>query len=82
MGLWVSASRQVSDLQKRKSITDFAFTCDEGAMSHESKTQTLTADSSAEAEFIATFDTGKIGWCLQFVLQELGFPRKAALDSY
>ena len=51
-------------------------------MSHESKTQTLTADSSAEAEFIATFDTGKIGWCLQFVLQELGFPRKAALDSY
>ena len=71
-----------NDLRKRRSITGFVFTHVGGAVSCESKTQTLTASSHAEAEFIAACDAGKTARCLRFTLQELGFPQEGPTEIH
>ena len=71
-----------SDLRKRRSITGFVFTHAGGAISYKSKTQTLTASSSTEAEFIAAYDAGKTARYLRFVLQELGFPQEGPTEIH
>ena len=62
-----------NELRKRRSTTGFAITYGGGAIVYKSKTKTLTASSSTEAEFIAAFAAAKAVRYLQFVLQELGF---------
>ena len=72
---FVDASH-ASDLRKRRSITGVAFTFCGGAIIYKSKTQSITAGSSTEAEFIAAHTAGKLTRYLQMVLKELGFEQK------
>ena len=63
-----------SELGKRRSIAGCVFTfCGGAIVACKSKTQTVTASSSTEAEFVAAFTAAKAMQCLWFVLQELGF---------
>ena len=62
-----------TELRKRRSITGFVFTFCGGAIAYKSKTQTLTASSSTEAEFIAAYDAAKTAKYLRYVLQDLGY---------
>ena len=56
---FVNASH-ATDLGKRRSITGFVFTYCGGAIVYQSKTQSITAGSSCESEFIAAFSTCKV----------------------
>ena len=61
-----------SDVDDRKSISGFIFTCNGGAVSWKSSKQTITADSTTEAEYIAASDAAKEAvWIRKFV-SELG----------
>ena len=64
-----------SDLRKRRSITGFAFTFSGGAIAHGSKTQTLAAGSSTEAEFTAAHDAAKVAKHLRCASRDLGYPQ-------
>ena len=60
-----------SKSQKRRHITGCVFTFSGGAATHRSETQTLTAGSSTEAEFIAACNAAKTAKHLQCVSQDL-----------
>ncbi|PKI39343.1 hypothetical protein CRG98_040209 [Punica granatum] len=61
-----------SNVDNRKSISGYIFTCNEGTVSWKSSKQETTADSTTEAEYIATFDAAKeTAWIRKFVT-ELG----------
>ena len=62
-----------NDSRNRCSTTAVVFTFMGGAIIYKSKTQSLTADSSMEAEFIAAHSTGKVAYYLQFLLKDLGY---------
>ena len=47
-----------------------------GAVVYKSKTQSITASSSTEAEFIATHAAAKIAWYLRMLLKKLGYEQK------
>ena len=49
-----------NDLRRRRSTTGIVFTFCGGAVMWKSKTQSLTAGSSTEAEFFAAYEAGKI----------------------
>ena len=48
-----------SDVDDRKSISGFVFTCNGGAMSWKSSKQSIIADSTTEAEYIAASNAAK-----------------------
>ena len=56
-----------------RSITGLVFTYCGGAIAYRSKTQTVTATSSTEAELIAAYTAAKIARYLRQVLKQLGF---------
>ncbi|XP_031402570.1 secreted RxLR effector protein 161-like [Punica granatum] len=61
-----------SDVDDRKFISGYIFTCNGGAVSWKSSKQEATADSTAEAEYIAASDAAKEAvWIRKFVT-ELG----------
>jgi hypothetical protein len=62
-----------NDLSKRRSTTGLVFTYCGGVVLYRSKTQTLTADSSTEYEFIAAVTAAKLARYLRSVLKQLGF---------
>ena len=62
-----------TNLQKRRSITGFVFTNCGGAIVYRSKTQSITAGSSCESEFIAAYSACKVVQYLQHILKELHF---------
>ena len=62
-----------SDPRKMRSITGTVFTYCGGAIAYRSKTQTVTATSSTEAELIAAYTAAKIARYLRQVLKQLGF---------
>ena len=78
---FVDASH-VIDPRKMRSITGLISTFCGGAMVYRSKTQTLTASSSTEAEFIAAYTAGKIARYLRFVLNQLGYPQMNCTPIY
>ena len=47
------------DVDNRKSISGFVFTCNGGTVSWKSSKQSVTADSTTEAEYIAASDAAK-----------------------
>jgi hypothetical protein len=47
-----------------------------GAIAYRSKTQTITASSSTEAEFIAAVSSAKVAKYLRSILSQLGFAQK------
>jgi hypothetical protein len=70
---FVDAVHGNNDLCKRRSTTGLVFTYCGGAVLYCSKTQTLTAGSSTEFEFIATVTTAKLARYLWSVLKQIGF---------
>ena len=68
--------------RKRRSTTGFVFTYCDGAIVYRSKTQSVTAISSTEAEFPAAVSCVKIALYLRSILFELGFPCKGPTRIY
>ena len=58
------------------------FTYCGGAIIYQLKTQTLTAGSSTEAEFIATITAAKLTYYLKCVLTQLGEEQTTPTDIY
>ena len=78
---FVDASH-ATNLRKMRSVTGLVFTFCGGAIVYRSKTQTITAGSSTEAEFIAAYSAGKIVWYLRYVLKQLGYEQKEPTEIY
>ena len=72
---FVDASH-ANDLRNRRSTTGYSINMAGAAIAYRSKTQTVTATSSTEAEFIAAVLCAKAVRYLRAVLSELGFPMK------
>ena len=53
-----------------------------GVVAYRSKTQSITATSSTEAEFIAAVTAAKIARYLRAILRELGFRQRAPTPIY
>ena len=71
-----------NDLTRRRSTTGIVFTYCGGAIIYQSKTQTLTAGSSTEAEFIAAVPAAKLTCYLRCVLKQLGEEQTAPTNMY
>ena len=64
-------------LRKRQSATGLVFTFYGGAIVYKSKTQSLTASSSTEAEFLAAHIAVKVAKYLRMVFKQLGYEKKS-----
>jgi hypothetical protein len=62
-----------NDLRNRRSTTGYAFVLCGGAISYRCKTQSITATSSTEAEFMAAVMTAKHAKYLRAIMTQLGF---------
>ena len=71
-----------NDLRRRRSTTGYAFLLGCGVISYRSKSQSVTATSSTEAEFLAAVMAAKHAKYLRAVLLELGFPQKGPTPLY
>jgi hypothetical protein len=71
-----------NDPTKRRSTTGYAFTYSGGAIVYRSKSQSITALSSTEAELIAAVTAAKTARFLRSVLNELGFEQKEPTPIY
>ena len=71
-----------NDLRNRRSTTGYVFTLCGAAISYRTKTQSITATSSTEAEFLAAVLAAKHAKYLRAVLQELGFAQEHATPIY
>ena len=71
-----------NDLRNRKSTTGHAFCLAGGAVVCKCKTQSITATSSTEAEFIAAVSAAKAARYLRSILDELGYPMLSATTLY
>ena len=69
-------------LHKRRSTTGLVFTFMGGPIVYKSRTQTVTAGSSTEAEFFAAYLAGKVACYLRAILKELGFQQKDATPIF
>jgi hypothetical protein len=67
-----------NDLRNRRSTTGYVFCFANAAVAYRSKTQSITATSSTEAEFLAAISTAKTARYLRSVLRDLGFGRSSA----
>jgi len=65
-----------NDLRNCQSTTGYAFLLCRGAISHQCKTQSITAASLTEADFHATVTTAKHARYVQAIMTDLGFPSK------
>lgn len=71
-----------NDLQKRCSTTGYVFTYTGGAIAYRSVVQTVTAQSSTEAEYIAVVAAAKAAKYLRILLEELGLPQDGCTILY
>ena len=71
-----------NDPRKRRSTTGFVFTYCGGAIVYQSKTQSSTAISFTEAEFLAAVLCAKIALYLRSILEELRFSCTEATKIY
>ena len=71
-----------NNLQNRQSTTAVVFTFMGGAIIYKLKTQSLTAGSLTEAEFIAAHSAGKVAWYLQFLLKDLSYEQSEPTPIY
>lgn len=67
-----------NDLRNRRSTTGYAFLLCGGAISYRCKTQSITATSSTEAEFLASVAAAKHAHYMRAIMTDLGFPPKNA----
>ncbi|KAM1818334.1 hypothetical protein ACFX11_000139 [Malus domestica] len=61
-----------SDVDDRSSNSGYVFTLNGGAVSWKSKKQSLIADSTTEAEYVATAEAGKEAFWMMKFITELG----------
>ncbi|KAM1524601.1 hypothetical protein ACFX10_009184 [Malus domestica] len=61
-----------SDVDDRSSNSGYVFTLNGGAVSWKSKKQSVIADSTTEAEYVATAETGKEAFWMKKFITELG----------
>ena len=71
-----------NDLRKRRSTTGYAFLLSGAAIAYKSKTQTITATSSTEAEFIAAVAAAKTAKYLRSIMVDLGFTQSGPTRLY
>ena len=71
-----------NDLRNRRSTTGYAFMLSGAAISYRVKTQSVTATSSTEAEFIAAVLAAKHAKYLRSIMRELGFPQRDPTPIY
>jgi hypothetical protein len=71
-----------NDLTRRRSTTGYGFMLAGGVIAYRCKTQTITATSSTEAEFIAAVSAAKVAKYLRSILRELGFSQKGPTVLY
>ena len=71
-----------NDLRRRRSTTGYAFVLCGAAVSYRTKTQSITATSSTEAEFLAAVFAAKHAKYLRAILKELGFPQDGPTPIY
>ena len=71
-----------NDLRKRRSTTGYAFLLCGGAVSYRTKTQSITATSSTEAEFLAAVLAAKHAKYLRAIMKELGFAQTEPTPLY
>jgi len=71
-----------NDLRNRRSTTGYAFLLCGGAISYRCKTQSITATSSTEAEFLAAVATAKHARYMRAIMSDLGFPPKGPTTMY
>jgi ribonuclease HI len=71
-----------NDLRNRRSTTGYAFILNHGVVAYRSKTQTVTATSSTEAEFIAAVSAAKATKYLRAILLDLGFSQTLPTPIY
>ena len=71
-----------NDLRKRRSTTGYAFMINNGIVSYRSKTQSVTATSSTEAEFLAAVTAAKQAKYLRAVMKDLGFVQEGPTPLY
>jgi hypothetical protein len=71
-----------NDLRNRRSTTGYGFVLAGGAISYRCKTQSITATSSTEAEFLAAVTSAKHAKYLRAVMTELGFPQSEPTPLY
>ena len=64
-----------NDLRKRRSTTGYVFMLAGGPIAYRCTTQSITATSSTEAEFLAAVLAAKQVRYLRSILSELGFPQ-------
>jgi hypothetical protein len=62
-----------NDLRNRRSTTGYGFSFAGGAVAYQCKTQSITATSPTEAEFIAAVAAAKVARYFRMILKELGF---------
>jgi hypothetical protein len=78
---FVDASH-ANDLRNRRSTTGYGFLLAAGVIAYRCHTQTITATSSTEAEFLAAVEAAKIAKYLRSILRELGFPQDGPTPIY
>ena len=71
-----------NDLRRRRSTTGYAFVLCGAAVSYRTKTQSITATSSTEAEFLAAVYAAKHAKYLHAILKELGFSQDGPTPIY
>ena len=71
-----------NDLRTRRSTTGYAFLLCGGAVSYRTKTQSITATSSTEAEFLAAVLAAKHAKYLRAIMSELGFAQTGPTPLY
>jgi hypothetical protein len=71
-----------NDLRLRRSTTGYVFTLAAGVIAYRSKTQSITATSSTEAEFIMAVAAAKVAKYLRFIFSQLGFPQHSPTILY
>jgi len=71
-----------NDLRNRRSTAGYAFLLCGGTISYRCKTQSITATSSTEAEFLADVATAKHARCMRAIMTDLGFPPKGPTVMY
>jgi len=71
-----------NDLRNRRSTSGYAFLLAGGAISYRCKTQSITATSSTEAEFLAAVLAAKHAKYLRAILSDLGYPPSQPTPIY
>ena len=78
---FVDASH-ANDLRNRRSTTGHGFLLASGVVAYPSHTQTTTATSKIEAEFLAAAEAAKLAKYLRSILRELVFPQVVPTPIY